>query len=54
MGVQTTIKGMGYAVDDTDIASMGDGKADDVECKDSNYDMNFDKNFKVTGTEKED
>ena len=54
-GVQTTIKGMECTVDDTDITSKGDGyKADDVECKDGNYDMNLDKDFKVTGKEKED
>jgi len=51
-GVQTTIKGMECTVDDSDITSKGDGyKADDVEC---NYDMNLDKDFKVTGKEKED
>jgi hypothetical protein len=54
-GVQKTIKGMECTVDDTDITSKGDGyKADDVECKDGNYDMNLDKDFKVTGKEKED
>jgi hypothetical protein len=32
----------------------GDGyKADDVECKDGQYDM-IDKDFKITGKEKED
>ena len=33
----------------------GDGyKADDVECKDGNYDMLLDKDFKITKKEKED
>ena len=33
----------------------GDGyKADDVECKDGQYDMTLDKDFKITGKEKED
>jgi hypothetical protein len=29
-------------------------KADDVECKDGNYDMLLDKDFKITDKEKED
>ena len=33
----------------------GEGyKADDVECKDGQYDMTLDKDFKITGKEKED
>ena len=39
----------------TDIIAKGDGyKADDVECKDGQYDMTLDKDFKITGKEKED
>ncbi len=35
--------------------AKGDGyKADDVECKDGQYDMMLDKDFKITGKEKED
>lgn len=40
---------------ETDIIAKGDGyKADDVECKDGQYDMTLDKDFKITGKEKED
>jgi hypothetical protein len=54
-GVQTTIKAEGCTVEDSDIIAKGDGyKADDVECKDGNYDVSLDKDFKITGKEKED
>jgi hypothetical protein len=54
-GVQTTIKAEGCTVEDSDISAKGDGyKADDVECKDGNYDVLLDKDFKITGKEKED
>jgi hypothetical protein len=54
-GVQTAIKALGCTVEDSDIIAKGDGyKADDVECKDGNYDMLLDKDFKITGKEKED
>ena len=54
-GVQTAIKALGCTVEDSDIIAKGDGyKADDVECKDDNYDMLLDKDFKITGKEKED
>jgi hypothetical protein len=54
-GVETTIKGMDCTVEDSDITSKGDGyKADDVICKDGNYDMMLDKDFKVTDKKKED
>jgi hypothetical protein len=53
--VQTTIKAEGCTVEDSDIIAKGDGyKADDVECKDGNYDVSLDKDFKITGKEKED
>lgn len=54
-GVQTAIKAAGCTVEDSDIEAKGDGyKADDVECKDGNYDVSLDKDFKITGKEKED
>ena len=54
-GVQTAIKALGCTVEDSDITAKGDGyKADDVECKDGQYDMTLDKDFKITGKEKED
>ena len=54
-GVQMAIKAAGCTVEDSDIVAKGDGyKADDVECKDGNYDMTLDKDFKITGKEKED
>jgi hypothetical protein len=50
--------GSAYAAaltEDSDIMAKGDGyKADDVECKDGQYDMTLDKDFKITGKEKED
>lgn len=54
-GVQTAIKAAGCTVEDSDIMAKGAGyKADDVECKDGQYDMMLDKDFKITGKEKED
>ena len=54
-GVQTAIKALGCTVEDSDITAKGDGyKADDVECKDGQYDMMLDKDFKITGKKKED
>lgn len=54
-GVQTAIKAAGCTVEDSDIEAKGEGyKADDVECKDGNYDVSLDKDFKITGKEKED
>jgi hypothetical protein len=54
-GVQKSIKAIGCTVEDSDIMAKGDGyKADDVECKDGQYDMTLDKDFKITGKEKED
>ena len=54
-GVQKAIKAAGCTVEDSDIMAKGDGyKADDVECKDGQYDVSLDKDFKVTGKEKED
>lgn len=54
-GVQKAIKEAGCTVEDSDITAKGDGyKADDVECKDGNYDMLLDKDFKITEKEKED
>jgi len=53
-GVQKAIKAAG-TVEDRDIMAKGDGyKADDVECKDGQYDVSLDKDFKITGKEKED
>ena len=54
-GVQKAVKAMECTVDDSDIKAKGDGYvADDVECKDGNYDMTLDKDFKVTEKEKEE
>ena len=54
-GVQKAIKAAGCTVEDSDIMAKGDGyKADGVECKDGQYDVSLDKDFKVTGKEKED
>lgn len=55
-GVQTTIKGMGCTVEDTDIEMENGGyEADDVVCKDdAKYDVYLDKDFKVTKKVKED
>ena len=54
-GVQTAVKALGCTVEDSDITVKGDGyKADDVECKDGQYDMMLDKDFKITGKKKED
>jgi len=54
-GVQTAVKALGCTVEDSDITAKGDGyKADDVECKDGQYDMMLDKDFKITGKKKED
>ncbi|MCJ7598173.1 MAG: hypothetical protein MUO41_06010 [Methyloceanibacter sp.] len=54
-GVEKTIRGMECTVEDSDITSKGDGyKADDVICKDGNYDMTLDKDFKITDKKKED
>jgi len=54
-GVEAAIKALGCTVEETDITAKGEGyKADDVECKDGNYDMLLDKDFKVTSKEKED
>ena len=54
-GVQKAIKAAGCRVEDSDIMAKGDGyKADDVECKDGQYDVSLDKDFKITGKEKED
>ena len=53
-GVQTAIKAL-VARSKTRHHAKGDGyKADDVECKDGQYDMTLDKDFKITGKKKED
>lgn len=54
-GVETAIKAIGCTVEKNDITAKGDGyKADDVECKDGQYDMLLDKDFKITEKKKED
>jgi hypothetical protein len=54
-GVQKAIKAISCTVDDANIETKGDGFAvDDVECKDGNYDMVLDKDFKIVNKEKED
>jgi hypothetical protein len=53
-GVQQTIKAMGCTVDSRDIGPKGSGyKADDVQCKDGQYDVYLDANYKVTKKVKE-
>jgi hypothetical protein len=55
MGVQTTIKGMECTVEDTAIEAEGSGyEADDVICKDGQYDVYLDKEYKVKNKVKED
>lgn len=54
-GVETTIRGMDCTVEDANIEAEGGGyEADDVICKDGQYDMTLDKDFKVTNKKKED
>ena len=54
-GVETTIKAIGCTVEETDITTKGGGyKADDVDCKDGQYDLLLDKDFKITKKDKED
>jgi hypothetical protein len=54
-GVETTIRGMECTIENGNIESQGDGyMADDVICKDGQYDMTLDKDFKVTNKKKED
>ena len=55
-GVQTTIRGMGCTVEDTNIEMENGGyEADDVICKDDvQFDVYLDKDFKVTKKVKED
>ena len=53
-GVETTIKAIGCTVEETDITTKGGGyKADDVDCKDGQYDLLLDKDFKITKKDKE-
>lgn len=54
-GVQKTIKSMDCTVEDTAIEAEGSGyEADDVICKDGQYDIYLDKAFKVKNKVKED
>lgn len=55
-GVQKALTDIGCKVEDDDIeAGKGGGyNAEDVECKDGQYDMSLDKDFKVTKKKKED
>jgi len=49
MGVQKAIKAMECTVEDTGIETEGSGyEADDVLCKDGQYDVYLDKDFNVT------
>jgi len=54
--VEKAITEMGCTMDvDDDVEAKGDGyKAEDVQCKDGQYDITFDKDFKVTNKKKED
>jgi hypothetical protein len=56
-GVEKAIADMGCTMDADDDIEAGKGgsyKADDVQCKDGQFDMTFDKDFKVTNKKKED
>jgi hypothetical protein len=54
-GVQKAITEAGCTVEGSDITAKGDGfKADDVQCKDGQYDMLLNKSFKTTNKSKED
>ncbi len=54
-GVTKALTEMACTVEADDITAKGDGfKADDVQCKDGQYDITFDKDFKVTNKKKED
>ena len=52
MGVQTTIKGMECTVEDTAIEAEGPGY--EAICKDGQYDVYLDKEYKVKDKVKED
>jgi hypothetical protein len=53
-GVQKAIKAIGCTVDSRDIGAKGSGyKADDLQCKDGQYDVYLDANFKITKKVKE-
>jgi hypothetical protein len=55
MGIQKTIKAMDCTVEDTAIETEGSGfEADDVICKDGQYDVYLDKEFNVIKKVKED
>jgi hypothetical protein len=54
-GVQTAIKAMECTVEDTNIEIEGSGyEADDVICKDGQYDVYLNKDFTVKTKIKED
>jgi hypothetical protein len=54
-GVQTAIKAMGCTVEDDNIEIEGSGyEADDVICKDGQYDIYLNKDFTVKNKIKED
>ena len=53
-GVETTIKAIGCAVEENITTKGGGYKADDVDCKDGQYDLLLDKDFKITKNHKED
>ncbi len=56
-GVQNAIRGMaeGCTVEDTNIEAEGAGyEADDVICKDGQYDVYLDKDYNITKKVKED
>ena len=54
-GVTKVLADIGCTVDKSDIdADDGNYGANDVECKDGNYDITLDKDFKITNKKKED
>ena len=54
-GVQTAIKALGCTVEADDVDATDDGyEADDVKCKDGEFEVTFDKDFKIKSKEKDE
>jgi hypothetical protein len=60
--VEAAVRAIGCTVEEIDISTRGPDisakgdryEANDVECKDGNYDMILDKDFKIVNRKKED
>ena len=54
-GVEKTLAEIGCTMDvDDEVEAEGDGyEAEDVQCKDGEYDMTFDKDYKIVSKKKE-